>query len=579
MAESTIKTGIKKVGECLFHDGISFFFLYLFLYGVGLALNLQSQTLRPLFWTLHVLLLSLFIPFLIERMRTLPRQNLHFWAFLVAITFWAGAYLEFPADPWDHLRNILTWENKTYLRDSRIWDRFGFYWAWTWIGWKIPTVIRSCAHLYATALQLILCYQVYRLARVIDKREDIAQLSVLGYLFLFGTNVFGFRYYALAPTAISYSAYLCALGILFRFEKLRPKDLPKLMGLVLLTFFNHKQEFLLFAVALTAILCFHSYLRFPYLRKPVAVILGISIVFSFGVGWYLRNYFPSFFQNVIPPFLTSFGSFRIWRRPSAFLETLALHGVVSYVFALIYFRKFPLVSWLTIFPAMLLAIPLTALPIAHFSPDGYITYRFLYLLPASFLFVLGWHAFFEKFAESKTWLSPSIAVFFVILAFGVPPWYPFRGRLIFQFYQPNVDRALVPLDETAEWFLTNRAYLQNCPVGADRTTSFVLSTFTRLNVEITRGMNTGFTEALRIENLKYWIHLIKPCGILVPQVSQLPKDRRSWMGDLSKHWESGAATVNKDSEGINFQLVEKILRNKGWKSTFVPPYYSLWENP
>ena len=108
-------------GGRLVASGWAFFLPYAALYLVALLLGLTCGALRLVFWIGHALLVAAAAFHGVRRLRGLWRSPssalvaLAFWI-LLAFVFWLpGAYLEFPGDPWEHVRRLNSWHPEALL--------------------------------------------------------------------------------------------------------------------------------------------------------------------------------------------------------------------------------------------------------------------------------------------------------------------------------------------------------------------------------------------------------------------------------------------------------------------------------
>ncbi|MFT3780867.1 MAG: hypothetical protein QM790_02555 [Nibricoccus sp.] len=123
------------------------------------------------------------------------------WIFLALLFYIPGVYLEWPSDPWEHLRRINEW---------RILDTVGAHSSWIKSAYFIPYSLLSwCTGLrqlfwldfYYTGICLLLCWQYYRFSRACGLGERASMVFVIIQALLFGNNIFSFyRYYGISSS-------------------------------------------------------------------------------------------------------------------------------------------------------------------------------------------------------------------------------------------------------------------------------------------------------------------------------------------------------------------------------------------
>lgn len=124
------------------------------------------------------------------------------WALLALLFFLPGVYLEFPADPWEHYGRINEWSWLHLVGEHSAWNKSSYFLAYSLLG-QISPPIRQLFWLdfYYTGACLLLCWQYYRLARVVGLGERASFIFVLVQAFTFGNNIFGFyRYYGISSS-------------------------------------------------------------------------------------------------------------------------------------------------------------------------------------------------------------------------------------------------------------------------------------------------------------------------------------------------------------------------------------------
>jgi hypothetical protein len=122
---------------------------------------------------------------------------------LLGLLFWIpGVYLEWPADPWEHVRRINEWSPLQTVGEHTAWAKSSYFLAYSLLG-RIAPPTRQLFWLdfYYTGACLLLCWQYYRLARAVGLGERASFIFVLVQALTFGNNIFGFyRYYGISSS-------------------------------------------------------------------------------------------------------------------------------------------------------------------------------------------------------------------------------------------------------------------------------------------------------------------------------------------------------------------------------------------
>jgi hypothetical protein len=127
------------------------------------------------------------------------------WLLLALLFYIPGVYLEFPADPWQHYNRINEWAWLHTVGEHGYWAKSSYFLAYSLLG-RIapPTRQLFWLNFYYTGCCLLLCWQYYRLARVVGLGKRASLLFVILQSVLFGNNIFGFyRYYGIGSTMFS----------------------------------------------------------------------------------------------------------------------------------------------------------------------------------------------------------------------------------------------------------------------------------------------------------------------------------------------------------------------------------------
>ncbi|NER98853.1 MAG: hypothetical protein F6J86_34355 [Symploca sp. SIO1B1] len=582
--------GLDNLSQLLFADGWFFFVPYLLLYLYFKYANLAIDTLYDLFILLHIINLILFLVYLYKNKNSqqIKVAEILFWIFLAILFIQPGAYLEFPSDPWEHFRRIFSWSAYSFIEDHPIDYKFTYFWGWTLMSQVQPLYRRIALDLYSAFWQLLLAYQFYLLALRLGFDKSWAKVQVVATIFLFGTNLFSFyRYYALSSTPLAYIAYLRSLIILINARNGDKKQLAYLLPLALIMYYNHIQELLLLLISGFALVL--DYLTdWRQQRKVVYTITVIAMPIALIWGAYVVSN-PQLFPESVSaklglPYVSSWGTFRIWDFKLPYFETMGVYGLISLLLAVVFIPKYKTLALLTLTPYLLMLLPpfVVGFVFVLNRTDNYVTYRALYAFPLSFMLVLGLKEIFSSLITRLKLYPASInltlSVFILTLIISIPPTYPYRGRFWSQIYQPPAELSFKIIETTAQWFFTNRQLDATCFLMTDGATDFTLKTHFALRVLTRRTVYNPSNSLTSDDVLKNYIKEKNVCRILVAIPDKMAPPPVSEVGQLSGHWD--ASLVNKNlMVSQEFITMTDSLMNSGWTKTFVPPFYWLYENP
>lgn len=123
------------------------------------------------------------------------------WILLALIFFVPGVYLEWPSDPWEHLRRIVEWASLDNVGFHSAGLKTQYFLAYSIVGRCSPERLLFWLDCYYTGVCLLLSWQYYRLGRVVGLDSRWAFLFVVVNFLTFGNVSFSFyRYYGLATT-------------------------------------------------------------------------------------------------------------------------------------------------------------------------------------------------------------------------------------------------------------------------------------------------------------------------------------------------------------------------------------------
>ena len=355
------------------------------------------------------------------------------WLLLALLFYIPGVYLEWPSDPWEHLRRINEWRVLDTVTAHSSWIKSSYFIPYSLLSWCVGLRQIFWLDFYYTGICLLLCWQYYRLARACDLSERASMMFVLLQALLFGNNVFSFyRYYGISSSIYAQLGAVALTRIVLEAAKkpqltLRsffsvppfisqltvqrlpstvycPQPianppavywlLPTVIALLPLIAFNHIQGLGIAGLGTLAVIVRRLIERRRFMifgLAGVAVTLSIAMVLWFPrhpvldqvyrpLGWLTTWYGFDFFSPTSPTFDRSLG-------------VLGIFGMLNVVISIwLAVRHNHIVGWLSIMPVLALSLPCFAIPVAHVlagkETASIITFhRFLFAIPAGLALV------------------------------------------------------------------------------------------------------------------------------------------------------------------------------------------------
>jgi hypothetical protein len=419
-----------------FYSGWAFFMPYLFFY---LFYDWRKWPVNPLpdhalgsgghipallhvYWALHIIHLVFGLLALrtwwSETKSGFPNFPLfHFsaflpWLLLALIFYIPGVYLEWPSDPWEHLHRINEWHVCQTVGAHSTWVKSSYFFAYSLLGWAFGLRQLFWLDFYYTGICLLLCWQYYRLSRVVGLGEQASLVFVILQALLFGNNIFSFyRYYGISSSIYAQlgAIALTRLGI----DLAKPKSfvirhssfvigeclpsflwsLASVICLLALIAFNHAQGLGIAALGLAAI----GVWRLIEWKRSMLWWLAATALILSAATVILGPHHRSLDQLYRPS-----GWFAVWdgfdglspKSPAGdrALQILGFSGVINLAAGLLLLlRRNHIAGWLTVMP-MALCLPFARVV----APDVIVFQRMLLAFPAGLALVCLGQQFFSQ---------------------------------------------------------------------------------------------------------------------------------------------------------------------------------------
>ncbi|HET7747686.1 MAG TPA: hypothetical protein VFM29_10330 [Vicinamibacteria bacterium] len=582
----------------LFSTGWLFLVPYLAPYLLFRVAGWPAPALVWVFRGLHVVTALLFLRFAAARIRGAHAADVLFWTGMAVLFFAPGAYLEFPADPWEHARRIFAWAGAVELDVAEHYaDRFMYFWASTLLEHVPLEMRRPALAAYGGVWQLLLASAFHRFALRLGATEPWARVHVLATVFLFGNSAMGFyRHYALAPTVPAYVAYLGALtASIDLLERGERRQLPVILLAVVFIVFNHRQELLLLLISWVAVAAWVG------ARAAPSRSLGALALALLAIGCLSGTFLPGLLAASGARF-SRWGSLPLWDLP--YRDTLGLHGWIGLACAVVLLRRASLLACLTLAPSALLVFPPSAAAlIAVLGDRPVLAFRALFAFPTSFALVevlrRALAAVRPSWGHSRS-PAPALAVA-LLIPMALRPESPVRGRLFFALHQPPRGLSLENLDAGIDWLATHRPGLRRnravvfgdpvtvgrywrtrspagaCVVLSDQATATLAPILLDGGIFANRRILPSALATVGAGGRLAGLMQQAPvCALLVPEPrpDQLPAP--SVIAALVGHWPPDQVRTVLDTPAADREAL-RSLEGRGWKRTAVPPFYALYE--
>lgn len=388
-------------------------------------------------------LLSLFTSHSSIFRRPFTHHSSLFWISLALLFYIPGVYLEFPSDPWEHLRRINEWKAHEVVHWHAAGYKSLYFFAYSLVGWIRASSQMPALNLYYTGMCLLLSWQYYLLARVAGLPKRWAQGFVLLHLLIAGNVSFSFfRYYGIASTAFSQLGAIVLIRLAMTWAKnhrrsvepQRHKEptglkislwpqclrgsisdrirairgfisrlfLPftlhfslfvSALGAALLVVNNHVQGLGIAALGCASVLAWRlvGWPRRPWMGW--LMLISVLVVGSFAT-YHLWPRSPQFAALIPQGWITTWYGFSLLAPASpAFdrmIQILGGFGLLNFAAGIYLIARRQLAGWLTLFPIVILALPLGAIPVADsiVRSNVIITYhRMFFAIPAGLALV------------------------------------------------------------------------------------------------------------------------------------------------------------------------------------------------
>jgi hypothetical protein len=384
------------------------------------------------------------------------------WAILAFLFYIPGVYLEWPSDPWEHLKRINEWRNLNIIDEHSSWHKFSYFIPFSLLSSSKELHQLLWVNVYYTGICLLLCWQYRLLAQACGASKRAAQVFVVLQVILFGNNIFSFyRYYGLSSSIYAQIGSVALTRIFLEFAMRGTKfeadsdkvvadapfpspirclkfwHLPSLSRLSLITIvllifiaFNHIQGLGIALLSVSAIAAW----RLTKWRREMAGVLATGLLLSSiaVILWFPRNaaidliYRPHGWIGIWYGFNILTPDSPAYERA---LQIFGSFGIINLCVGIwLAFGKNQVAGWLTITPVIALMLPCFAIPLAsnlteHAPLVGPITFqRMLMATPCGLAFVLMLDKVVSeniKSTQSKI-LFITILLLFLIMATAEP---------------------------------------------------------------------------------------------------------------------------------------------------------------
>lgn len=415
------------------------------------------------------------------------------WLFLTLLFAIPGVYLEWPSDPWEHLRRITEWNTHALIGSHSAGYKSFYFFAYSFVGWLPPAQLLSWLNVYYVGICLLLAWQYYLLAKAVGLDRRWAFLFVIVNALTFGNSCFAFyRYYGLSTSIYAQLGAVALTRIVLvwaRGEKLTttdnrprtkrgpwgftllhamPRDAASLwvcrlsLCALLLIFitFNHIQGLGIAGLSVAAI---YIWRLIEWKRSALWWLLGIALALNFTTtSWYLRH--PAIYSAFrAEGWMSAWYGFDLFSlsSPAAgrMMQILGVFGLTNVVAGIILIRRNNVVGWLTIGSVLALSLSFITLPAISFitatnNANIAIYQRILFAIPSGLAIVslvkykhnrlnkTLLHRTIHKLLRTNSTIQLSLLAIGITAAVALPPSNTYFGRLWHMLMRPPDDLAM-----------------------------------------------------------------------------------------------------------------------------------------
>lgn len=319
------------------------------------------------------------------------------WLLLALIFGIPGVYLEWPADPWEHLRRITEWNSLPRVGFHSSGYKSFYFFAYSWVGWLAPEHLLQWLNVYYVGISLLLTWQYYILAKTLGLDRRWAFTFGLINTLTFGNSCFSFyRYYGISTSIFAQLGAIALIRIALQASKdlqlaprpligptsslnisseptnirRRPNNARALLfstvSLSALIGFNHLQGLGIAAVGVSSIAAWHI-IRWKR-SSAIYWLAATAIVLStFTIVWWPRE--PAIDAVFRPQgWLNSWYGFNFsaLTSPAASRALLIFgsFGLFNLAVGLLLLLRNRAAGWLTLGPLIALSLPCVAIPLS-----------------------------------------------------------------------------------------------------------------------------------------------------------------------------------------------------------------------
>lgn len=427
------------------------------------------------------------------------------WICLMLLFYIPGVYLEWPSDPWEHLRRINEWRIIDIVTAHSSWLKSSYFIPYSLLSWA--TGLRQVFWLdfYYTGICLLLSWQYYRLARACGLGERASFVFVLLNAVTFGNNIFSFyRYYGLSSSILAQIGAVALTRVALEALRTSSKEQESCyplsatrysllrLGAAALTLlpligFNHIQGLGIAGLSVGSVAAWRILHEKPSkIWWLVAALLVLSVA---TILWWPRH--PLVDQVYRPEgWLTDWYGFNFaWPSPTTdrSLQILGALGVLNFLAALVLLRRNHIAGWLTAGPLLALFFPFVALPLANklaaVSPQEILTFhRMLFAIPGGLALICCLREATTRAHPLSTPTIQSVGAFFALVTIVaglvlLPPGRSAYNRFWHFIHTTPQDLQLKPVLQFAESTAARVCGTDDYTMVSTETVGFVFNTF------------------------------------------------------------------------------------------------------
>lgn len=562
-----------------FGSGWLFFVPYLMLYLFYWVLELKVSHLCSVFHGLHLINIVGLLLLISKKYRLIKYIDTFFWLSLASLFLCTGTYIEYPSDPWEHLRRIYEWQKLDLISEASTY-KFAYFFGYSLLGWADPTFRYTSLNLYSTLCLTLLSYQLYKLAIVLGFKNIWAKVAVLSNVFFLGYDCIGFySYHGISSSQISLLASLAAIRSTISIStKHLQSDAFVVVIALLLAGFNHIQGVLIWFAAFGGILI--SKLISHFGLKRIVMILCTTIIATNIIAIPLTTKFIQDTNFVFNNTFLPWGGINPFKFDHIY-KTLGIIGIINIITAIYFIKHNKIIGWITFMPVIILIISCGGLFTMYFlynHNSPIVAHRLLYACLPLLSLIYSFQIMGTKGYITDEVFAPIVGIILILLSLFHSS--PIFGKSISRFIRINPNYLINNMDQVIHSLSKDSILKKDDYILSDSATQFAISSLLGIRSNLPkRRIPVSLTSRIeKIGGIQGILDKKDIAGVLSLSSQPDIETVGSLLGKSSGHWDPLLLRKNFRFDDELENRLDELLQ-LGWKKSSVTPCYNLYLRP